>query len=379
MSIPRVQLRPDFSVPRIIKGNWQIADDHSAGVDEAALYDHMAAFVDAGITAFDGGDIYYGVEARIGQFIKRYRQERGAAAASRIAVHTKYCPAFLQDAGLRAHRPADVVAVIDRSLQRMNVERLDMVQLHWWNYDIDGSVETALTLQALQREGKIHHLGATNYNVAELSKLVEAGVDIVSNQVQYSLTDRRAANGMASYCEVHDIHLFGYGALGGGLFSHKWLGIEDPGRPCFENVSLDKYYRIINDFGGWPLFQRLLAVLDDIARRHGVALSTVASRYVLDQPAVAALIQGARHAGHLQHTLAVFQLALTDEDRQQIDSVLADSSGPVGDCYDLDRLENRDALENIAREYFDVEAGRLVMRQRDVATLEVPYGHHLKA
>lgn len=380
MTIPRVDLRPDFSVPRVIKGNWQIADDHSSSVrDDDDMYRHMVSFVDAGITAFDCGDVYYGVEERIGRFIERFRRERGIDAASKVAVHTKYIPAFLQEDELRNHSRQTVVDTIDRSLARLKVDRLDLVQLHWWNYAIDGNVETALILQDLQKAGKIHHIGGTNYNVAELTKMVDAGVDIVANQVQYSLTDRRAKNGMEQYCAENDIHLLCYGSIGGGLISAKWLGIADPGRPTFENVSLDKYYRIIVDFGGWALFQELLRALDAVGRKHGVAIAAVASRYVLDQPSVAAVIQGARHDRHLAQNLKLFDFVLDADDRAAIDAVLARSTGPEGDCYDLDRIEDRDAIENVATEYFDVEDGKLVTRHRDPVVLAEPYGHHIKA
>lgn len=375
-----MQLRSDFSVPRIIKGNWQIADDHSSSIpDDDALYAQMTAFVEAGITAFDCGDIYYGVEERIGRFIERYRRERGAEAARRIAVHTKYIPGFLVEDELRTQTRQKVEAVIDRSLRRLRVDRLDLVQLHWWEYRIPGNVETALILKRLQQAGKIHHIGGTNYNVIELRKMIDAGVDVVVNQIQYSITDRRPQHGMADYCRDHDVHLLCYGALGGGLFSHKWLGVPDPGRPAFENVSLDKYYRIIVDFGGWPLFQELLQVLDRIATKHAVSIPVAASRYVVEQQAVAAVIQGSRHARHIRENIKVFSFALDATDRAQITAVLSRSKGPIGDCYDLDRVENRDALENVATEYFDVEDGKLVSRRRAPVIVAEPYGHHLKS
>lgn len=380
MNVPRVDLRPDFSCPRIIKGNWQIADDHSSSVrDDDAMCQHMAAFVDAGITAFDCGDIYYGVEERIGRFIERFRRERGAEEARKIKVHTKYIPAFLQEEELATQTRAKVEAVIDRSLKRLRQERLDLVQLHWWEYNIPGNVETALILKELQQAGKIHHIGGTNYNVAELRRMIDAGVDIVVNQVQFSVTDRRPHNGMIEYCRANDVHLVCYGGIGGGLFSRKWLGIPDPGKPAFENVSLDKYYRIIVDFGGWNLFQQLLTVMDRIANKYGVSIPTVASRYVLEQPSVAAVIQGARHARHLQENLKVFSFELDREDYAALNEIFARSTGPRGDCYDIDREENRDAIENVATEYFDVENGALVVRNRPPVKVAEPYGHHLKS
>lgn len=379
MSVPRVQLRQDFDAPRIIKGNWQIADDHSTSVSDEEMHQHMSAFVDAGITAFDCGDIYYGVEERIGNFIERFRRERGAEAARSITVHTKYCPAFLQKAEL-AHQTRDKIeAVIDRSLARLKVERLDLVQMHWWDYDTPGNIEAALVLEDLKRAGKIHHIGGTNYNVAELKKMVDAGADIVVNQVQYSLIDRRPANGMADYCLANRIGLVCYGSMAGGLLSPKWLGIADPGTPDFENVSLDKYYRIIRDFGGWDLYQQLLTALQPIAAKHGVSIAQVASRYVIEQPGVAAVIQGARHARHIEGNVRLFSFQLDREDHAAIDPILAAAKGPAGDCYDLDRIENRDAEEDLSAEYYDVQDGALVKLKRKIAPLAEPYGHHLPA
>ncbi|MFZ1743026.1 MAG: aldo/keto reductase [Pontixanthobacter sp.] len=379
MTVPRLSLREDYSISRVIKGNWQIADDHSSSVcDNDEMYQHMAAFVDAGINVFDCGDIYYGVEERIGNFIERFRAERGASSANAIAVHTKFIPAFLQEDDLRNLTRQQIEDSIDRSLRRLKIERLNLVQFHWWLYSIEGSVDAALVLKDLQKAGKIHHIGVTNFNVSELSKIVDAGVDVVSNQVQYSVTDGRPKNGMAEYCANNNMHMLCYGSMGGGLIGRKWKGIPDPGKPAFENVSLDKYYRIVRDFGGWALFQELLEALADIAAAHDVAIPVVASRYVLEQPSVGAVIQGARHARHLAANLKLFSFEFSAEEKRAVENILMRAKGPAGDCYDLDRDENRDADEDVSTEYFDVEDGKLIIRSRPPVGVAVPYGHHIK-
>ncbi len=378
MTVEKTQLRPDFVIPRISKGNWQIADDHSdRPIDLDTVVNDMFAFAEAGITTFVCGDIYAGVEARIGVFLDRYRAKYGAEAASAIKVFTTYAPFFLDEEGLRNHSKKQCEMIVDRSLQRLRQERLDLVELHWWNYDIPGNVEMALAMKDLQTAGKINLIGGTNYDVRNMSEMVQAGVDMAANTVQYSLLDRRPENGMVEFCADNNCKLICYGALGGGLMSEKWLGIPDPAKPALENVSLDKYYRIINDFGGWTLFQRLLECIDNIAKKHGVSIANVACRYVLERDQVANVIIGARHLGHLQENMRVFSFALDDADYDAINAVLVLSTGPLGDCYGIDRAENRDALEEPKIEYFDVEGNELVTKTRAAVTVDEPYGHHL--
>ena len=377
-NIDTIDLRPGFTIPRILKGNWQIAEDHSdREFDESALLEDLVVFADAGMTTYVCGDIYVGVEARLGQFRQHYIDRYGEEAVNKIKVFTTYVPYFLEEEKLRQHSFTDVERIVNRSLERLGQECLDLVQMHWWEYAIPGHVEMALHLQKLQQAGKIDKLAVTNYDVQHTQELLDAGVDIVSNTVQYSILDRRPENGMVELCAKNDMKLLCYGALGGGLISPKWLDIPDPGTPAFENVSLDKYYRIINDFGGWSLFQRLLEVLDNIAAKHQVSMSNVAVRYILERNQVGSVIIGARHTKNLQENLQVFSFSLDDTDYQKINAVIADSVGPSGDIYSVDREENRDALEEPKTEYFDVENGELVKKTRKPVTVSEPYGHHI--
>lgn len=375
-----IELRPGYTIPRLLKGNWQIAEDHSdREFDENELMEDLVTFADAGMTTYVCGDIYVGVEAKLGKFRELYKDRYGEEAAGRIKVFTTYVPYFLEEENLRNHSYADVKKIINRSLTRLGQDSIDLIQMHWWEFAIPGHVDMALHLQRLQQAGKIDKLAVTNYDVKHTKEILDAGVDLVSNTVQYSLTDRRPDNGMADLCAEHDMKLLCYGALGGGLFSDKWLGTPDPGRPAFENVSLDKYYRIVCDFGGWELFQRLMQALKDIGDKHNVSIGNVAVRYVLEREQVGAVIVGARHVGHLQENLRVFDFSLDEEDYGKINAILAESTGPDGDIYSVDREENRDALEEPKTEYFDVEDGNLVHRTREPVTVSEPYGHHLTA
>jgi len=333
--IDTATLRPGYSIPRVIKGGWQLAGDHGP-VDRAAAIRDMEAFVDAGLTAVDCADIYVGVEAMIGDFIADLRARRGAKVAGRVQVHTKLVPDLSLLETLKA---AQVEAIIDRSLQRLQIERLHLVQFYWWDTSL-GTPEVGLeVLKRCQDKGKIAHLGVTNWDVAETQPFLDAGFDLVSTQVQYSLLDRRPEGGLTAWGAANGVQLLCYGTLAGGFRTEAWLDRPDPGF-AFENRSLVKYRLIIDEFGPWARFQDLMRVLKQVGDKHGVSLSSVATRWVLDQPQVAATSVGARYAKHLPRTLEVFDLTLDAADKAAIQAVLDQAPGPQGPVFALERDRN---------------------------------------
>ena len=330
-TVEHIDLAPGYTISRIIKGGWQLSVGHSDMPRGDPLAD-MTDFVDAGITTFDCADIYTGVEEIIGRFVERLRRERGDEAIAGLKIQTKFVP----DLGMLAHIDrAYVSTIIDRSLMRLKVERLDLVQFHWWDFTISGMADTAAMLVELQDAGKIEHLAGCNFDSAHLGELVASGFPAIANQVQFSLVDHRPALTPSGW-QALDLGLICYGVLAGGFLSERWLGAEAPREPM-ETRSQRKYLMVIEAFGGWGLFQELLVALASIARRHEVGVANVATRWVLDQPGVAAAIIGARHADQLPDNLRTFTLRLDADDYAAIDTVLARRGGPPGDVFELER------------------------------------------
>ncbi len=330
-AVETTELRRGHPVSRVIKGGWQLAGDHGA-VDRSAAIVDMEAFVDAGITTFDCADIYTGVEEMIGEFIADIRARRGATFADQVMVHTKLVPDLTRLADLR---PDEVEAIIDRSLKRLQIDQLHLVQFFWWDLSLGNAVEGLEVLKSCQQKGKIANLGVNNWDIAEIGRFVEAGFDIATAQVQYSVLDRRPALGLADWAGERDMTFLCYGTLAGGFLTDKWLGAPDPGFK-FENRSLVKYRLIIDEFGPWDRFQALLKTLQQIGDKHGVSLSSVATRWVLDQPQVSAGIVGARYATHLPKTLQTFAFTLDAADRPAIAAVQAEATGPNGPVFALE-------------------------------------------
>jgi aryl-alcohol dehydrogenase-like predicted oxidoreductase len=327
-----IRLAPDYEISRVIRGGWQMAEGHGQLRGDDPVGD-MVAFADAGITTFDCADIYTGVEELIGRFRLAYRDLRGEAALRRIKVHTKFVPDLEV---LPRITKAYVESVIDQSLQRLHMERLDLVQFHWWDCNVERWIEAALWLEELRQAGKIHKVSATNFDTDRMLAMIGAGVPLTSMQLQYSLLDRRPAGRMVEAARAHGVSLLCYGTVAGGFLGDRWLGIPEPREPL-ENRSLVKYKLIIDDIGGWDLFQALLRALRAVADDHGVDIATVASAAVLARPGVAAVIVGARSRAHLQGNLAIADLVLTAEDHRRIDAVLAEARPLAGDVYELER------------------------------------------
>ena len=270
-AMTRATLASGYDISRVLKGGLAAGGRSRCRRPAAALAD-MDRFVEAGITTFDCADIYTGVEELIGRWLRT----RPAAAAA-VQVHTKYVPDLDR---LATHSRADVVRGIDRSLQRLGVDALDLVQLHWWDYDVPGYVDAARWLDELRAAGKIRHVGLTNFDRQRLAEIVGAGVPVVSHQVQYLVLDRRPLRNGARLCVRSRSGCSATARSPEG--SCRSAGWTPRAGGALENRSLVKYRLIIDEFGGWDLFQRLLRVLHEIGgasrRRHWRRRDALGSR-----------------------------------------------------------------------------------------------------
>ena len=335
MTLPdpsRYGLTGDMQICRILNGMWQVSGAHGR-IDPAAAIAGMSAYVDAGLTTWDLADHYGPAEDFIGEFRRRRAAERGEEALDGMLAFTKWVP-----------RPGPmtrevVEGNIDISRRRMGMERLDLLQFHWWDYR-DGRYLDALShLADLRDEGKICEVALTNFDTQRMQDIAAHGVRVVSNQVQYSLIDRRPEVAMAAFCRQQGSSLLAYGTLCGGLLSDRYLDRPEPGWAELTTASLGKYKQMIDAWGGWELFQQLLTVLRAVADRHSATIANVAVRYVLDRPAVGGVIVGARLgvAEHISDNLRVFDIQLEAADLESIETVLAQSRDLyrlIGDCGD---------------------------------------------
>ena len=334
----KVDLVPGYQISPIIKGGWQLSAGHSLDrtIEDAAAVADTVAFVEAGISTLDFGDIYVGVEELIGRALKELQSRYGQSARNMVQLHTKYVP---NEKSLSTYDSRDVSAIVNRSLGRLGVDQVDLVQFHWWNYEANHYLDAMRELFALKDEGKIRHIGITNFDTAKTKEFTDAGFKPASTQVQYSLLDRRVELSLGKYCIDNGIGIIAFGTVAGGFISERFLGASEPNE--FATRSNVKYKLIIEDFGGWELFQELLRVLDQIAKNHQSDIASISSAWTLQQPGVKAVIVGARNQDHLNRNLAIPNIVFTESELSAVNNVLTQSKVIEGDVYYLERYNAR--------------------------------------
>lgn len=324
LTLPPSRLGQSLMIPRILCGLWQVADIERTGrpIEPERGADALQAYAQAGFTAFDMADHYGSAELLTAALLRRYPE------GNRPLAFTKWCPA-------PGPMTADVVrAGVQERLTRLGVKKVDLLQFHWWTFEHPAWLDALHEMKSLQDEGLIGALSVTNFDAAHLALALADGIPLVSNQVSFSVLDRRARGALAEVCAKSGVKLLAYGTLNGGFLSERWLGQPEPDH--IPDWSKSKYKRFIDVAGGWAIYQELLAALAGIAKRHGVTLSNVATRWVLEHEAVAAVIIGARLGENAHHdsNRQVFGFELSPEDHAALEEIFARMTAVPGDCGD---------------------------------------------
>ena len=319
----RTILAPGLEISRIVTGLWQVADMERDGtaLDPVHAAAKLAEYARAGFDTFDMADHYGSAEVITGTLLSTPNHPPARA-------FTKWCPT-----------PGPMTAAVvregvERALHRLQTPCIDLMQFHWWTFDDPRYIDAMLELARLREEGLIAHLGLTNFDTAHLRVLLNEGIPIATNQVCMSLLDRRATGQMSALCLERGVRMLTYGVMGGGFLSERWLGASEPA--AINDWSKMKYSRFIQAVGGWDALQNVLQAAHAIARKHGVSLSNVAARWVLEQEAVGAIIVGARlgESEHRVDNLKLFAFALDDEDHGTLSKAFAGTKNLPGDCGD---------------------------------------------
>ncbi|MFW2543691.1 aldo/keto reductase [Primorskyibacter sp. 2E107] len=325
-SLDQMTLPSGLRLSRIVTGLWQMADQERDGktIDLDAAAEALADYARAGFTTFDMADHYGSAEIVAGRAARLLAAEGGAAPT----ILTKWCPEpGPMDAGV-------VRKGVETALDRLGMDRVDVMQLHWWQYQSPEYLDALAELMRLREEGLIGHIGLTNFDAAHLRMVLKQGIEIATNQVCFSVIDRRAAGELTRVAEENGVGLLGFGTLCGGFLSDRWLGAAEP--DDIADWSRMKYKRFIDAAGGWAPYQALLKGMQAVAARHGVSVSNVASRWVLEQGATAGVIVGVRlnENAHRDDNRRMLGFALDQQDHAAIAEAVSGLDPIPGDCGD---------------------------------------------
>lgn len=322
----KTQLAPDLEISRIITGLWQVADlerDYKI-LDPVKAAKDMEPFVKAGLTSFDMADHYGSSEIITGTF------KNTNPLGDQVQLFTKWVP-----------KPGkisrdDVRSAVNLALDRMQQSSIDLMQFHAWHYPDATWIDGLSYLNELKEEGLIKHLGVTNFDSAHIRIARASGIEIVSNQICHSLIDQRGNTLMKDVCLDYDVKILAFGTLAGGFLTEKWLGKTEPKQDDLETWSEMKYKRFIDAAGGWDPYQNLLHAVKIVADRHQVSMANVSSRFIFENPAVAAVIIGARlgRSEHIEDNKKMLEIDFTQEDIADIEAAQKELNAIPGDCGD---------------------------------------------
>ena len=318
----------NINIPPVIIGLWQIADIErkNANFNPASVVENMEAYLDAGLNFFDMADHYGSAEIIAGLLYKKRKEE----GKSLPVLATKWVPK-------PGHNSKDIVKdAVTLALNRLQVNQLDLLQFHAWDYTDPSWIETMFYLDELRKEGYIKALGVTNMDTVHLKMAIDSNIPIVSNQISHSLFDQRAVNKMMPYCLENHVRVLCYGTVAGGFFSNKWLGKEEPSIEDLTTWSLMKYKRFQEEVCDWKQFQDLLRQLDGISKKLDLSIAQLASLYIKEEFHCNSVIIGAR-LGELEHITEnkqVSNMALDEESKAAISALIKEFKSVNGDCGD---------------------------------------------
>lgn len=270
----------DLEVSVIALGTWPMGGSAYGDVDDKESIATIQAAIDAGINLIDTAPAYGTGRAEeiVGKAIKGRRNQ--------VHIATKVGIVRTDDGVKKSLKPESIRKEIDDSLRRLNVDVIDVYQIHWPDYSTP--LEDSLAeLVKLQEAGKFRYLGVSNFD-QKLMDTVRKHTTLTCLQPQYSLLHRDIEQELLPYCRQHNIGILAYGPLGSGILAGRFKT-----RPKIESGRFHFYPFFKEPM--WSKAMQLVKVLTKIAEEHNKPLSHIAINWLTQQPGVTSALVGARH------------------------------------------------------------------------------------
>jgi aryl-alcohol dehydrogenase-like predicted oxidoreductase len=223
------------------------------------------------------------------------------------------------DAQGRPHRVLTAASVreeCEQSLRRLNVEAIDLYQIHWPVKDTDELEEGWSTMVQLKREGKVRWIGVSNFDVSQMKRL-QSIAPITSLQPPYSIIHPEVETAILPFCQHRGVGVIVYSPMASGLLTGAMTRERIAGLPD------DDWRKHHPDFNEPNLTENLALVerLRSVASRRGLTPGAIAIAWTLRHSAVTAAIVGARNRDQVDAVVAAAKVRLTQSDLTQIEPV----------------------------------------------------------
>jgi len=227
----------------------------------------------------------------------------------------------------RIGNPKSIRRELEGSLKRLDVERIDLYQMHWPAADGTPLEEYWGTLLELKREGKVRAVGLSNHNAGQL-EIAERIGHVDTLQPHFSAIERDAAENELPWCASHHTGVIVYSPMQSGLLTGKFTAERA------EELTSDDWRSRAADFQSPALARNLAlaAALEPTARRHETTVATIAVSWTLAWPGVSGAIVGARSPQQVDGWLSAAIVELTRADLDEIAAAIGRTgagSGPV--------------------------------------------------
>jgi hypothetical protein len=311
--------RTGLEVSRIAFGTWQLGGDWG-DFDEDAAITAIRRARELGVNFFDTAQAYgFGASERL--LGKALRAEL-TRERDELAIATKGGLRMTDSGLVRDASPEWLRKGVDASLAALGIDHIDLYQVHWPDRNVPAT-DTAGALGELVAEGKIGHVGVSNYNTTQIDEF-SATLPVETVQPPYHLFRRDIEAQLLPYCRTHDIGVLVYGPLAHGLLT---------GTLTANTMFSSRDWRSKSAvFAGDAYLRNLQTVniLDRFAADRGITISQLAIAWTLANPAVHVAIVGARNADHIEDSLGAADISLSDSDLAEIDEIMLSSTPVAG-------------------------------------------------
>ncbi len=307
----------DFKISAIVYGAWAIGGWMWGGTERKDAIDAIKVSYDLGVTSIDTAPAYgQGLsEEIVGEAIKNIPRDK-------IQILTKYGLRWDtqqgeffftskgnngEDVNMNRYSGKDgVIYECEKSLRRLNTDYIDLYQIHW-NDPTTPIEETMEAVARLIEQGKVRYAGVCNYNVDQM-KQAEKVLTLVSNQVPFSMVNRKIEDELVPHCIKNNKSILAYSPLQKGLLTGKIY----PGYKFNEGDHRpnDKYFseENINSINSF------LAKIKYIAERKNISLAQVAIRWTIDRLGITTALVGARNAQQAEQNAKAIDVTLSKEE-----------------------------------------------------------------